>query len=78
MATLEELRAKAALHTRQLESVHWLGVEALAVRWGVSKGTVRKIARQALPYLTFGETMIRRFDPRDVETYEAEMKRGAA
>ena len=75
MTTILEMREKAAEHARQLESVHWLDVEDLAARWGVSKSTVREISRDALPYLTFGKTLRRRYDPEDVLAYEATQKR---
>lgn len=78
MDRLAELRAQAAEHARQLEAVLWLTVGDLAVRWKVSPATVRKIDRARLPYLTLGQSGVRRYDPRDVESYEAESKRGAA
>jgi hypothetical protein len=65
-------------HARQIEAVHWLGVRDLVNRWGVSAATVRKIARERLPYLLFGDSQLRRYDPRDVERYEDTMKRGDA
>lgn len=74
MATIEKLRAQAAQHAKQIEAVQWLSVNDLAARWGISPGSVRKIARDALPYLLFGESNQRRYDPRDVEQYEAEQK----
>ena len=76
MPTIEELRASAAVHAKQLEAVHWLQVNDLAARWGISPGSVRKIPRDKLPYLLFGESNQRRFDPRDVERYESEQKAG--
>lgn len=85
MPTIDELRAGAAEHTKQLDAVHWLTVNHLAARWRVSPGTVRKIPREQLPYLPFGKSNQRRYDPRDVEHYEmmqkhavAEPKAGAA
>lgn len=78
MSDLAELRALAKEHARQIEAVLWLGVNDLVVRWGVAAGTVRKIDRTALPYLTLGSSGIRRYDPRDVESYESTSKRGAA
>lgn len=78
MATINELRESAREHSRQIEAVLWLSVQDLAARWGVSPGTVRKIPREALPYLSLGLSAVRRFDPRDVEQYEATAKQGAA
>jgi hypothetical protein len=75
---LAELRELAKAHARQLEAVVWLSVGDLAVRWNVSPATVRKVSRDALPYLTLGGSSVRRYDPRDVEHYEAESKRGSA
>lgn len=77
MPTIDDLRAEARAHARQLEAVHWLGVSDLAARWGVSPATVRKIDPAKLPYLPFGESRVRRYDPRDVEQYEAQEKQGA-
>jgi hypothetical protein len=77
MATIDELRTDAKEHARQLEAVHWLGVSDLAARWGVSTVTVRKIDRALLPYLPFGASRVRRYDPRDIEKYEAEQKQPA-
>lgn len=65
-------------HTRQIEAVRWMPASDLAARWGVSVKTVRKIPRDALPYLTLGSSDVRRYDPRDVEAYEAANKRGTA
>ncbi len=78
MTTIAELRAQAAEHSRQLEAVLWLSVQDLAGRWGVSAGTVRKISRAELPYLTLGGSSVRRYAPDDVTAYEATAKRGAA
>ncbi len=75
---MSELREAAKAHSRQLEAVLWLSVGDLAVRWGVSPKTVRKVDRAALPYLALGESNVRRYDPRDVEAYEDKSKRGAA
>lgn len=74
MSTLAQLRAQAQAHARQIEAVTWLTVNDLAVRWGVCASTVRKIPRSALPYLALGTSRVRRYDPRDVEAYEAAQK----
>lgn len=78
MTNIAALRAQAQAHARQLEAVLWLSVTDLAARWGVSASTVRAIARDDLPYLTLGKSAVRRYDPRDVETYEQSSKRGSA
>ena len=75
---LAEIRALAKAQSLQIQAVVWLGVNELAARWSVSPGTVRKISRDALPYLTMGESHVRRYDPRDVEAYENSAKRGTA
>jgi hypothetical protein len=72
--TLAELRALAAEHGRQIEAVTWLRVNDLAVRWAVSPNTVRAVPREQLPYLLFGRSRQRRYDPRDVEAFEARAK----
>lgn len=76
MPSVAEMRAGAADHARQLDSVRWLGVKDLVLRWGIAKATVRAIPRDRLPYLLFGESNVRRYDPRDVEAYEDAEKRG--
>lgn len=78
MSTLAEMRAEAAKQSRQLEAVLWLTVADLAARWGVSTGTVRKIPRTELPYLTLGASHVRRYNPDDVQGFEAKAKRGDA
>jgi hypothetical protein len=65
-------------HAKQLDAVRWMPAVDLAARWGVSVKTVRKIPRDALPYLTLGASDVRRYDPRDVEAYELANKRGTA
>lgn len=74
MPTIDDIRAAAAEHARQLESVRWLSVADLVARWGVSQTTIRAIAADDLPYLLFGKSRVRRYDPRDVEAYEDRMK----
>ena len=76
MPTIDELRARAAEHARQLDAVLWLKVTDLAARWGVDPETVTAIAREELPYIQFGKSRTRRYDPRDVEAYESVAKRG--
>ncbi len=47
----------------------FVGVEAVAERWGVSSWTVRRRLREDLPHLRLGGRI--RIDLRDVERYEA-------
>ena len=68
--TVSEIRAEAAAHARQIEAVLWMETRDLAARWGVSLSTVRKIPRDKLPYLTLGETHVRRYHPDDVAAFE--------
>lgn len=65
-------------HERHLMARGWPGVKQLAERWGISRALVRKIDRVKLPYLAFGETDVRRYDPADVEMYEQREKTGVA
>lgn len=78
MPTIEQLRAMAREHGRQIEAVHWISVQDLAKRWSVSVVTVRGISRDKLPYLALGKTRVRRYDPRDVEAFEEREKKGLA
>lgn len=71
-------RTETLEHARQLEAVNWVSAMQLARRWSVSAKTVRKISREKLPYLTLGESEVRRYDPRDIEAYEDREKRGNA
>ena len=75
---MAELREAAKAHSKQLDAVSFLTVGDLAVRWDVSPKMVRKIPRAALPYLELGQSNVRRYDPRDIEQYEADSKRGSA
>jgi hypothetical protein len=74
MPTIDALRAARDDHAKQIEAVNWLTVNDLAARWGIAPGSVRKIPRAALGYLLFGASRQRRYDPRDVETFEREQK----
>jgi hypothetical protein len=58
MPTIDALRAARDEHAKQIEAVNWLTVNDLA----------------ALGYLLFGASRQRRYDPRDVETFEREQK----
>lgn len=69
MTTLDALRADAAAHNETYEARGWFTPAQLAARWTVSKGTVRAIPRDALPYKLFGNR--RRYRPADVYAYEA-------
>jgi len=77
MASIDELRAARDAHAKQIEAVNWLTVQDLAARWHVAPGTVRKVPRSTLPYLLFGASNQRRYDPRDVERYEDVQKHAA-
>jgi hypothetical protein len=72
--TVAEIRAEAAQHARQIEAVKFLTVQELADRWRVDDETVRKIDRTELPFLEFGKSRMRRYDPREVERYEQQGK----
>lgn len=76
--TKNAMREAAREHARQLDAVLWLGVADLAIRWGVGTGTVRKISREALPYLELGDSRVRKYSPDDVLAYEQTAKMGKA
>lgn len=76
--TRNAMRESAREHARQMASAQWPGVAILAARWGISGKLVRAIDRAKLPYLTFGESDVRRYDPADVDTYERNEKQGHA
>ncbi len=78
MPSIEELRARKAEHAKQLEAVLYVKVSDLAARWNLDPEGVTKIPREELPYLEFGESDSRRYDPRDVEAYEERKKKGVA
>lgn len=62
---------------RQLQARGWPGVKQLAERWGLTRYSVRHIPREKLPYLSFGLTDIRRYDPMDVDAFEQREKQPA-
>jgi hypothetical protein len=68
--SIDQIRAEARAHGRQLEAVNWMTVQELAGRWGVSQGTVRAIPREQLKYLTLGKSTVRRYHPDDVSSFE--------
>lgn len=76
MPTLADLRAQAQQHARQIDAVRYLTVQELAVRWHTTDDAVRAIPREQLPYIAFGKSKMRRYDPRDVEAFEDTQKRG--
>lgn len=78
MATIAELRARQQEHARQLEAVFFAKASELAARWNVDVDTVLAIPRGELPYIEYGKTDTRRYDPRDVEAYEQRAKKGTA
>ena len=78
---IAKIRAEAAKHQAELEAMRWLTVDKLARRWGVAPKTVRKIPRESLPYMTVGGGEARehrRYNPADVETYEAQQRNAGA
>lgn len=76
MATIDELRARQADHSRQLAAVLFVKTSDLVVRWGVDIDTVVEIPRDELPFIEYGKSRARRYDPRDVEAYEERKKKG--
>jgi hypothetical protein len=71
---LDELRAKARAHQRDLTERQRASVRQLATLWGVSLSTVRNIPYDELPYLEFGSGARfkrRRYRWEDVAGYEA-------
>jgi hypothetical protein len=78
MPSVEQLRERAKEHSRQLEAVLWVKVVDLVARWGVDAESITSIPRERLPYIEFGNSKQRRYDPRDVEEYERLEKKGAA
>lgn len=75
-AELDAIRAAARAHARQIDAVRFATVQQLAERWVISEDAVRAIPREQLPYLQFGRSRMRRYDPRDVERYEEAQKLG--
>jgi hypothetical protein len=72
-ATLAEIRAKAAQHDDEIQSVQWFTVADLAARWQLSQTTVRLIPRDELQYKEFGTGKShrrRRYRAEWVEAYE--------
>lgn len=81
MRTLEQMRADAEAHERELEAVAWFRTADLARRWHVSPRTIHDIPPAELPYLSVGRGGVRehrRYDPRDVAAYERRHKRTGA
>lgn len=74
MTNIAELRRQAREHAHQLAAVRYLTVQDLAARWGVSEDVVRDLERKKLPYITLGQSRLRRYDPRDVEAFEQREK----
>lgn len=75
---MTDVRHEAMAHATQIEAARWLGVPELAERWAVSRTSVRKIPRDQLPYITFGGTSVRRYNPADVAHFESTAKWGAS
>lgn len=74
MPSIETLRERAKAHARQLEAVLWLKTSDLVARWGIDSAEILAVPRAELPYLEFGASRARRYDPRDVEAYEQSHK----
>lgn len=66
----------AEMHERRLAAARWWRVRHLCQRWDVGRKTVYAIPRASLPYIEYGDSKQRRYDPRDVEQYEQAAKRG--
>ena len=77
MPSLSELRQRAREHTRRLEAIQWAGVNDLVIRWDKGRKAILAIPRSKLPYLEIGGNRERRYDPRDIETFEEREKYGA-
>jgi hypothetical protein len=80
-ATLAEIRARAAEHDDDVQSVTWYTVADLAARWKLSQTTVRLIPKEELHYKEFGAGKShrrRRYRREWVEAYEAQSGRGDA
>lgn len=76
MSTPSRSIAETEAHTLQLASARWMTVQQLAARWKLARATVRGIPRDRLPYITFGSSNVRRYDPVDVEAFERTAKLG--
>lgn len=74
MPSIESLRARRADQSLKLEPVFFAKGKDLAARWSIDAEAVTRIAREKLPYLEFGKSNTRRYDPRDVESYEEREK----
>lgn len=81
MSDLDAIRARAAEHNDEIESVQWFTVADLAKRWRVSETTVRSIPADELRYKEFGNgehLKRRRYKLAWVEAYENTTDRSAA
>jgi hypothetical protein len=78
MSAIAPLREQARAFNRELEAkASWITVSQLAQRWGVCHSTVRDIPRDQLPFIEFGtgaRYRRRRYDPADVQAFEATSK----
>ncbi len=77
---IERIRARAAAHHEEIESVAWPTAAQLAARWGVGVSTVYEIPRERLPYKAFGtgRRPRRRYRPDGVAAFEADDARYGA
>jgi hypothetical protein len=73
MPDLDEIRARAAAHDEEIESVRWPTAAQLAAKWNVSVAMIYAIPRDRLPYKAFGTgpRPRRRYRPADVAAFEA-------
>lgn len=78
MPTIDELRARQAEHSKQLDAVLFAKTSDLSARWSIDVETILSIPRAELPYIEYGKSRTRRYDPRDVEAYEQHAKKGEA
>lgn len=81
MPTLAEIRARAQRHQDELDrDTRFFTVTDLAVRWHVSRQTVRAISKTVLPYVNLGSGLIRearRYHPDSVSSYESSLRETA-
>lgn len=71
-APLDQLRARAAEHERELSERKLLSIKSVKDMLGMSYTSVRDIPRDELPYGEFGQGHVlkrRRYRPEDIEAY---------
>ncbi len=78
---MAELRAKAAAHNEEIDSVRWFTPSELAARWRIALSTVHGIPLTELRYKEFGQgehLKRRRYRSDWVAAYEDATGRSAA